>query len=240
MTKSIDEKAQQPTTIPFTGIRKTTAKLLAKSHSETPHVTLIREFDATSLKKFREKLLEREREIRVSYTGIIVKACAEALKAYPVMHSRLEVDQIRLLEQINIGVAVALESGLIVPIIRNADQKSLKEICVELINVVSKAHKGELTLREVTGGTFTITNLGMYHVDAFTPIINPPQSAILGVGRIVEKPLAISGKVEIRSTMIFSLTHDHRIMDGAVAAQFLDNLIQILEKPEKTSYFTAS
>lgn len=240
MTNLTNEKAVQPKSIHLTSIRKTTAERLVKSHMAAPHVTIMMEVDVTDLSRFRDRLLEQVRDVRISYTDILVKACVGALKAYPIVNSRFESDQIRFIEQINVGVAVAIEPGLIVPVIRNAGEKSLIEISKELGNLVSKACKGHLTLDEVTGGTFTITNLGMFRVDAFTPIINPPESAILGVGRIVEKPLVIDGKIEVRSTMVLSLTFDHRVMDGAVAAQFLGKLTQILEKPEDTDYFIES
>lgn len=240
MINSQDDNKAQTNSIPFTGIRKTIAERLVKSHIATPHVTIIREVDASELRRTRERFLEQTEDPPIAYTDIIVKACVETLKKYPIMNSRIEDDKIRLLERINIGVAVALETGLIVPVIRNAEQKSLIEISAELRKLVSKARKGELTLDEVTGGTFTITNLGMFGVDAFTPIINPPESAILGIGRIVDKPLVVNGKVEVGTVVTLSLTFDHRVTDGAVAAQFLGRLTQILEKPSETDYFVTS
>ncbi len=238
MTNTRSEKVGQPQSIPLSGIRKIIAERLTKSHLSAPHVTLMREVDATPLKRLREKLLVDVKSTRISYTDIIIKATAEALKAYRVVNSRIEGDQIRLLDKINIGVAVAQESGLIVPVIRNVERKSLIDISSELAGLVAKAGKGALTLNEVTGGTFTITNLGMFGVDAFTPIINPPESAVLGVGRIVERPMVLDGRIEARSVMTLSLTFDHRVLDGAVAAQFLGRLVQILEKPEDTGFFT--
>jgi len=228
MSISNNEKSK---ILPFKGIRKTIAERLVKSHMTTPHVTLMREVDVTELKRLRERLLRRSKEVRISYTAILVKACADVLKVHLLMNSRLEGDKIQLLEEVHMGVAVALESGLIVLVIRNADEKTLLDIAFELMNLVSKARKGELTISEVTGSTFTITNLGMFNVDIFTPIINPPESAILGVGRMIEKPLVIDGNIKARSVMTLSLTHDHRIIDGAIAAQFLDKLSQMLENP---------
>jgi pyruvate dehydrogenase E2 component (dihydrolipoamide acetyltransferase) len=239
MTSPQDVKAAQPTSIAFLGIRKIIAERLTKSHLTAPHVTLMREIDVTFMKRLRERLLTEVKSTRISYTDILVKATTEALKVYRIVNSRLEGDQIKLLDQINIGVAVAQESGLIVPVIRNLERKSLTEISTELVSLVAKANKGALTLNEVTGGTFTITNLGMFGIDAFTPIINPPESAILGAGRILEKPTVIEGRIEARSVMTLSLTFDHRVLDGAVAAQFLGRLAQILEKPEETNFFTA-
>lgn len=225
------------TTVPLTGIRKIISERLVKSHLAAPHVTLTREIDASALKIFREKLLKQVEGIRISYTHLFVKACVETLREYPIVNSRIEGDQIKLLEQMNIGVAVATEAGLLVPVIRNADKMSLIEITAESDKLISKANKGILTLSELTGGTFTVTNLGMFGIDAFTPIINPPESAILGVGRLIEKPIAVEGRIEVRPTMVLSLTFDHRVMDGALAAQFLRKLVQVLEKPDETNHF---
>ncbi len=227
------------TSIPYSGVRKIIGERLTKSHLSAPHVTLMRETDATALKRLREELLGEVKETPISYTGILVKAVTEALKEYPIVNSRLEGDQIRLLDQINIGVAMAQEFGLIVPVIRNLEGKSLIQTSTELASLISKTGKGTLTLNEVTGGTFTLTNLGMFGVDAFTPIINPPETAVLGVGRIVEKPAVIEDRIEPRLMMTLSLTFDHRILDGATAARFLGRLAQILEKPEETDFFKA-
>jgi len=232
-----DVPASQCNSIPLAGVRKIIAERLTKSHLSAPHVTLMREIDATAMRGLREKLLVEVKSTRISYTDILVKATTEALKAYRILNSRLEGDRIRLLNEINIGVAVAHESGLIVPVIRNVERKSLVEISTELTSLVAKANKGDLTLNEVTGGTFTLTNLGMFGVDAFTPLINPPESAVLGVGRIVEKPLSFEGRIEMRAFVTLSLTFDHRVMDGAIAAQFLGKLTEILERPDQTNYF---
>jgi pyruvate dehydrogenase E2 component (dihydrolipoamide acetyltransferase) len=227
------------TILPFTGIRKIIAERLVKSHLSAPHVTLMREIDASALKVLREKLLKQIEDIRISYTHLLAKACVEALRDFPIVNSRFEADHIKLLNWVNLGVAVATDAGLIVPVIRDAEQMSLVELALTFEKLLSRANSGTLVISELTGGTFTLTNLGMFEIDAFTPIINPPESAILGVGRIIEKPLVVNGKVEIKPTMTLSLTFDHRVMDGAVAAKFLKNLAQILEKPEGKKYFEA-
>jgi pyruvate dehydrogenase E2 component (dihydrolipoamide acetyltransferase) len=131
---------------------------------------------------------------------------------------------------VNVGVAVTTEKGLVVPVIRNADQKTLKEIDTSLVELTEKARQTRLSKEEVTGGTFTVTNLGMFGVDFFIPIINPPEAAILAVGRIVEKPVAIDGKVEIRPVITVSMAYDHRIIDGAPAGQFLRSVKEKIEK----------
>jgi len=175
------------------------------------------------------KLRER---IQVSYTAMLVKAVAKALAKHPIINSTLEKEQIRVFADINIGVAVATESGLIVPVIRNADRKSLEEIASMLKELAEKAKQSKLAKEELTGGTFTITNLGMFGVDVFTPIINPPETAILGVGRVVEKPVVVEGQIVVRPVMQLSLTFDHRVVDGAPAAQFLQEVKQNLESSD--------
>jgi len=159
-----------------------------------------------------------------------VKAVAKALEEHRILNSTLEGEQIKIYEDINIGVAVATEKGLIVPVTRNANKKSLTQIASTLKELVEKARKGKLTKEDVTGGTFTITNLGMYEVEVFIPIINPPEAAILGVGKITEKPVIIDKEIRIKPILYLSLSYDHRIVDGAPAAQFLQRIKQILEK----------
>ncbi|MDH5532753.1 MAG: 2-oxo acid dehydrogenase subunit E2, partial [Candidatus Bathyarchaeota archaeon] len=153
---------------------------------------------------------------------------AKALTEHPIMNSTLEKDQIKIFEDVNIGVAVATEKGLVVPVIRNADKKELKKISSTLKELVEKARDGRLTREEMSGGTFTITNLGMFGVDMFTPIINPPETAILGVGRVVEKPVVVNKKIVTKPMMHMSLSFDHRVVDGVPAAHFLEKVKQIL------------
>lgn len=219
--------------IPMTGMRKTIAERLSQSYTTAVHVTITTEVDMTETIAFRESYLpevEKAANVRLSYTHILIKAVAEALKRHPIMNSMIEGDQIKIFDDVNMGVAVALEEGLIVPVIRRADEKSLIEIASETEKLVEKARKGELTPDDVTGGTFTITNLGMLGVDTFTPIINPPESAILGIGRIVRKPvIGEGGETVIRPMMSLSLSFDHRVIDGAVAAKFLQTLTSILQ-----------
>jgi pyruvate dehydrogenase E2 component (dihydrolipoamide acetyltransferase) len=159
----------------------------------------------------------------------LVKVVAKALREYPIINSTLEGKSLRVLERINIGVAVSLEKGLIVPVLHDADRKSMVEISTSLKELVDKARQNSLTLDEVTGGTFTLSNLGMYGVDVFTPIINPPESAILGVGRIADKAVVLNGQIVARPVVVLSLSFDHRVMDGAQAASFLQRIKQIIE-----------
>jgi len=208
--------------IPLTGIRKTTAERLSLSARTAPHSTITMEVDMTNAGRLHK-------ETQASYTDMLVKAVAQALREHPIMNSTLEGGQIKVFEDINVGVAVATEKGLVVPVIHNADRGSLKDIASALILLVEKAREGKLTREDLTGGTFTITNLGMYGVDVFIPIINPPETAIMGVGRVTEKPLVVNGQVVTKPVVQLSLSFDHRIVDGAPAAQFLQRVKQILE-----------
>jgi pyruvate dehydrogenase E2 component (dihydrolipoamide acetyltransferase) len=209
--------------IPLAGIKKITAQRVSRSFRTAPHSTVIMEVDMSHAVKMRN-------EKQFSYTELLVKAVAIALKTNALLNSTLtEDEQIKVYGDVNIGVAVATEQGLVVPVIHNVDNKSLEEIASKLRELAEKARTGKLAKEDVTGGTFTITNLGMYGVDFFTPIINPPEAAILGVGRIVDKPVVEGKEVVIRPVMTLSLSYDHRIVDGAPAAQFLQEIKKILE-----------
>jgi len=208
--------------IPLTGIRKTTAERVSLSTRTAPHSTITMEVDMTEAVKLRE-------ETQASYTDMLVKATAQALREHPIMNSTLEGEQIKIFEDINVGVAVATEKGLVVPVVHNADRMSLSAIASALKLLVEKAREGKLTKEDLTGGTFTITNLGMYGVDVFIPIINPPETAILGVGRIAEKPVLVDNEIKMKPVMQLSLSFDHRVVDGAPAAQFLQKVKHVLE-----------
>jgi len=208
--------------IPLTGIRKTTAERVSLSTRTAPHSTITMEIDMTEAVKLRE-------ETQVSYTDMLVKATAQALRENTIMNSTLEGEQIKIFQDINIGVAVATEKGLVVPVVHNADRLSLSDIASALRLLVEKAREGKLTKEDLKGGTFTITNLGMYDVDVFIPIINPPETAILGVGRITEKPVLVNNEIKMKPVMQLSLSFDHRVVDGAPAAQFLQRVKRVLE-----------
>jgi len=214
--------------IPFVGMRQMIAERMTESLRTMAQVTITTEVDATELVRLREQL---KAEFDLTYTDLVVKAAAKALREHPLLNATLVGDEIQLLEEVHIGVAVALEEGLIVPVVRDADKKTLQEIAQETRRLAEGAREGTLTVDEVTGSTFTVTNLGMYGVDTFTPIINPPEAAILGVGRIVEKPAMHEGQIVKRALMQLSLTFDHRIVDGAPAAKFLRTVKGLLESP---------
>jgi pyruvate dehydrogenase E2 component (dihydrolipoamide acetyltransferase) len=221
-------------TIPFSGMRKAVAENVSRSIRTSPHVTLVSEVDVTQATALREQLLaemQKRYGIKLTFTALLVKAAAMAILDYPIINSSLIEDKIVIHEDINIGMAVALESGLIVPVIRNADTKLLQEISNDIAVLAAKARAGTLSTEEMHGGTFTITNLGAYGVDSFNPIINPPECAILGVGRSAEKPVFINGQVQARTLMNLCLSFDHRVVDGAPAAQYLAKVKEILESP---------
>ncbi len=220
--------------IPLTGIRKMTADRLSFSYRTAVHVTITMAMNMLEMVNLRHKLLpeiENKVQSRVTYTDMLVKVLAQTLEEYPILNSTLEDEEIKILEDINIGIAVDTGIGLVVPVVREANKKSLTEIALLTKKLIEKARSGNLALNEATGGTFTITNLGMFGIDQGTPIINPPEIAILGVGRIAEKPVVIDGRVEIRPMMNITLSFDHRVIDGALAARFLQNMKQKIENP---------
>ncbi len=231
---SIGMPSLQGQVIPFTGMRKMVADAVAKSAQTAPHVTLTAEVDMTDAVKVRTQILsefERKYGVRVSFTDFIIKAAARAILDHPIVNASLQGNEIRIPDRVNMGVAVALEGGLIVPVVKNADSRGLAEISSELKSLVEKARNGSLSSEDVSGGTFTITNLGAFGIDVFNPIITPGQSAILGVCRIVEKPVVVERRIEVRSMMNLCLSFDHRVMDGAPAAQYLQRVKELLESP---------
>ena len=185
----------------------------------------------TDAMKLREGLSPQWREASLGPLALVIVATARALREHPRMNAVQRENEVELVWEINVGLAVALEEGLIVPTIRRADEMGLREIATESRDLASKAREGALSHDEVTGGTFTVTNLGAYDIDAFTPIINPPQVGILGVGRVLEKAVVFQGEIAKRSMMFLSLTFDHRVIDGAPAADFLRTVKGHLEDP---------
>lgn len=231
----------QPVTIPaeakvvkLAGLRKLVAENVVKGFFSAPPVTLVTEVDMTDCVALREQLLpevEKIYDTRLTYTDLIVKATARALREFPMMNSTLRENEIIFHPEVNIGVAVAVEEGLLVPIIKSADRKTLGEISRELRELAERARAGKNTPGDLSGGTFTITNLGAYEVEMFNPVLVPGQTGILGVGRIAEKPAIRDGQVVARHLMNLCLTFDHRVMDGAPAARFLQKVKQLLETP---------
>ncbi|MCH8295912.1 2-oxo acid dehydrogenase subunit E2 [Candidatus Poribacteria bacterium] len=219
--------------IPMTGMRQIIADRMTLSSQAAASVTLNTEVDVTEFVELRNLLNQKlsAKAVKLSYTDLLVKVVANALRQYPRLNSTLKEDGIHLMEEINIGIAVALEDGLVVPVITNADKKGLSTISNEIQTFAENARNNQLSPADLRGGTFTITNLGMFGIDTFTPIINPPECAILGVGRIVKKPIVHEGEIKIRSMMGLSLSFDHRIVDGTPAAQFLQTVTEYIGEP---------
>ena len=216
--------------IPFIGMRQAIAEQMVHSLQTMAQITLTTKADVTELKSTREALRARW-DRKVSYTDLLIKAVALALGDHPLLGAKLEGEEIVMPDEINVGVAVALEEGLIVPVVRHADRMTVPEIGDKIKDLAQRARENVLNVDEVTGAAFTVTNLGMYGVDGFTPIINPPEVAILGVGRITEELALVNSQAVARSRMVLSLTIDHRIVDGAPGAAFLQTLVQLLEHP---------
>ena len=225
--------------VPLTGIRGAVATRMLQSIQTTAQVTLTTEAIVTEAMQLRRGLSRHHSEEAGGNIGplpVVVKATAEALKRHPRMNA-IETtsadggQQVQMLAEINIGLAVALEEGLVTPVIRGADGKSLAQLAAENRDLAARTREGRTRPEEISGGTFTITNLGANDIDGFTPIINPPQVGILGVGRVVEKPVITNGEVAKGETMYLSLTFDHRAIDGAPAAEFLQTVKGLLEDP---------
>jgi pyruvate dehydrogenase E2 component (dihydrolipoamide acetyltransferase) len=220
--------------VPLTGVRGIIANRMSMSVQTTARVTLVTEVDATELVAARTRLKERVESdwgFAPGYNDLLARICAMALRKFPYMNARLAENAIEHLAHVNIGMAVDTERGLLVPVIKDADRKSLRQFGTDFRELVDRARKSRSLPDDLSSGTFTITNLGMYDVDAFTPVINLPETAILGVGRIVRKPAEYKGEIALRHMLTLSLAFDHRLVDGAPAAKFLQYIKQLIEEP---------
>lgn len=220
--------------VPITQVRRMTAERMASSAHTTAPVTLTTEVDATELVRLRNQLKGDGAQVVPSYTDLLGKLVARALMEHPQVNARFEGESIVQSATVNMGIAVDTERGLLVPVVRDVQAKSLRQIAQESATLIERAKSGRISQDELHGGTFTITNLGMFEIDAFTPIINLPECAILGVGRIVPKQVVVdveAERVAIRHMLALSLTFDHRLVDGAPAARFLQRVKQYVEKP---------
>ncbi len=226
--RSAEDKA-----VPMSGMRKVIARNMAKSYFENPVVTYSTDVDMYELLKLRGELNEElaAKGVKVSVNDFLIKAVSKALAVKPNINVSIDGEDIIFKGEINIGFAVAIENGLVVPVVKNADALKLEDIACRTKELAAKCRDGQITSGEMSGGTFTISNLGMLEIDMFTPIINSPESAILGVGRAVEKPVVIGGEIAVRPMMVLSLTADHRVIDGAPAAEFLVELKKYIQKP---------
>ena len=221
-------------TIPTTRIRRLIAQRMTESAQTTAPVTLTTEVDATELVVLREQLKAAfaPRNLVVpTYNDLLMKLTALALQEHRLLNAVWSGDQIQIPDHVHIGCAVDTADGLLVPVVRSVESKSVRQIASEARQLIEQAQAGKISPNDLQGGTFTITNLGMYGIDAFTPIINLPQCAILGVGRILAKPAVVNDQVVPRKLMALSLTFDHRVVDGGPAARFLNTLRELIEAP---------
>ena len=217
--------------IPLSPIRKTIAARMAESHRTTAPVTLMSVVDATNLANLRGQFRAAGVEPVPSYTDFLLKLAAAALRRHPVMAARWADAGLAPAGRIDIGLAVDADAGLVVPVVRDVPEFGLRELTARTRDLIDRARAGRLTADELRGGCFTVTNLGAYGVDAFTPLLNPPETAILGVGRIDRRPAVRGDEVVIREQVTLSLTFDHRVADGGPAARFLQTLAGMVENP---------
>jgi pyruvate dehydrogenase E2 component (dihydrolipoamide acetyltransferase) len=222
---------QVASSTPLKGVRKIVSEGMARSAHTTARVTLFREVDAGEFVRLRERSISQG--LSVSYNDLLIRICAVALREQPAANARLGEGEIEQLDRVNIGLAVDTERGLLVPVIHDADRLTIPQIAAETVRLVATARSGRIPPDDLSGGTFTLTNLGMLGVEGFTPVINLPECCILGVGKIMRKPVVVdeADTVAVRPTMTISLVFDHRIIDGAPAARFLDRIAQLIQEP---------
>lgn len=222
--------------VPLKGIRRTTAKKMVESQTKAAHVTAMDVADVTELVALREtqkKIAEETKHVKLTYMPFVIKAVVEALKAHPYLNATVDEEgqEIMLKKYYNIGIAVATEDGPIVPVVKGADQKNIFELAEEVQRLAELASSRKINLADLKGGTFTVTNYGVFGGTFGTPIINYPEVAILGTGKIPDAPLVRDGEVKVRKTLALSLSFDHRVLDGAEAAKFMNDVIKYLENP---------
>jgi pyruvate dehydrogenase E2 component (dihydrolipoamide acetyltransferase) len=217
--------------IPLTQIRKTIAKRLAESNGPVPTFFLTVELDVTRASELREELVEMGEQYKASYNDIVIRAVAMALAERPECNAHWLGDKIRQFNRIHVGMAVAVEDGLITPVIFDADRKRMWDISAEARQLAAKARERRLTPEQYTGSTFSVSNLGMFGIDQFTAIINPPEAGILAIGGVEDKPVVIEGEVVLRKRMRVTMSCDHRVIDGATGARFLQTVRRLIENP---------
>lgn len=215
-------------------MRRTIAQRMQASKREAPHIYLTVEVGMDEAGELRSRInatLDQEEDPRVTYTDLIIRATALALAEFPELNCRLDGEEIVYLNEVNLGMAVGVDEGLLVPVLRHADRKTITEIAQETKSLALKAREGRLKPEEYSGGSFTLSNLGMYGIDDFQAIINPPESAILAVGRIAERVVPVNGEPGIANMMYMTLSCDHRVVDGVLGARFLGRIREMLEEP---------
>ena len=214
--------------------RRRIAEHLLEAQHQTAHLTTFNEVDMTAVMRLRDRLkdrIEKEQGVRLTFMPFFVRAACMALESYPVINAQIDGDAIVYKHYVHMGIAVASDQGLVVPVVKDADTKGMLQVSREIVDVAKRAREGKLTMDDLTGGTFTITNGGVFGSLVSTPILNYPQSGILGLHKIQDRPIAIDGKVEIRPMMYVALSYDHRIVDGQQAVLFLVRLKELLEEP---------
>lgn len=231
--KGVQAPSAQDVRMPLTPMRKVIGQRMSLSSSTIPSVSFDAEVDFTALKAFRAQVkAEGEKKgVSISYNHILMKICAAAMGEYPLANASINGDELVLHGNANIGLAVAVQDGLLVPNVKGVQAKGLLQIAAETQALVEKARSGKLVMEDMSGGTFTITNLGMYGMQRFIPIINPPEACILGVSAITDRPVVVDGAVVIRPVCVLTLVADHRILNGAEAAEFLARVRSIAENP---------
>ena len=211
------------------------AERTTQSWTTVPHFFVSRDVDASALNQFREQIvaeIERQNGVRVTHTDLLVALVAKTLLKHPRLNASWTAEGIRIHQHVNIGVAIAVNDGVVAAVIPNAQSASLAEIAQRRRDVAERARAGKLRPTDIADATFTISNLGMYKVDAFSAIITPPQAAILAVGAIADRVVAVEDKPEVRPTVTLTLSADHRVVDGARAAMFLNDLVEAIRGPE--------
>ena len=219
--------------VPVTNIRRVIARRLTQAKQEIPHFYLRRRIDAEALREFRAQINEQlaPTGVKVSVNDLIVKAVATVLRDHPEVNSSWVDDKLLRHKRINVGIAVAVDTGLVVPVLHDADTLALSEVARRSRALVEKARDGKLSPQEMSGGTFSVSNLGMFGVESFSAVINPPEAAILAVGAMQQEPVVRDGEIVARHTIALELSVDHRAVDGAVGAAFLKDLAEVLESP---------
>jgi pyruvate dehydrogenase E2 component (dihydrolipoyllysine-residue acetyltransferase) len=222
--------------VPLSSMRRVAARRLVESMQSTPHFYLTIRVDAEALAAFRAELNRQLQaggdDLKVSVNDLVVKACAGLLRTHPELNVSFGGDKLLAHKRVHVGIAVAVEGGLVVPVVRDADQKPLTQVAREAKNLIGRARAGKLAAEELSGGTFTVSNLGMFGTDRFTAVINPPEAAILAVGAAQAEPVATAaGGVEVHQVLRLTLSIDHRALDGATGAGFLAQLKTALEHP---------
>jgi pyruvate dehydrogenase E2 component (dihydrolipoamide acetyltransferase) len=222
--------AEEPAGLKLSNLWRVMAEHVTQSWTDVPQFFLMREVDATNLISAREKALDGSKT-KITYTDLLVKLVAKALGEHPNVNATWRSNTIVLQSEINVGLAVGIEDGLVVPVVHNSDKLSLQDVAAKRIELVEKATSKSLKPQDIQGGTFTISNLGMYNIDGFSAIVNAPQAAILAVGRIAERVVPVDGKPVVRPMLALTLSCDHRVIDGLRGAQFLDALAKLIEAP---------